>query len=111
MNIKLKKTKKRKGFRLSNLIEPFRNERNHKKIGFILILISTYLLIACISFIENWKKDIDKLSGNWTELIINTDIVVDNSLGKIGAIISHWLIFQGIGIASFIIIFLLIIIG
>tara|TARA_B100000902_G_scaffold16123_1_gene19271 strand:- start:7527 stop:9887 length:2361 start_codon:yes stop_codon:yes gene_type:complete len=111
MNIRLKKSKTRKGFRFSNLKEPFINERNHKKVGFILLLISTYLLIACISFIENWKKDIDKLSGNWTELILNTDIVVNNSLGKIGALISHWLIFQGFGIASFIVIFLLIIIG
>ena len=53
----------------------------------------------------------DKISGNWTELLSNTEILVSNSLGKLGALISHWLIFQGFGIASFIVIALLILIG
>ena len=53
----------------------------------------------------------DKISNNWTELLSNTEILVSNSLGKLGALISHWFIFQGFGIASFIVIALLILIG
>ena len=111
MHIRLKKSKKKSSFRFSKIIAPFKNEKNHKKVGFIFLLISIYILIACISFLYNWKNDLDKISGNWTELLSNTEILVSNSLGKLGALISHWLIFQGFGIASFIVIALLILIG
>ncbi|MEC8852843.1 MAG: DNA translocase FtsK 4TM domain-containing protein, partial [Bacteroidota bacterium] len=111
MHIRLKKSKKKSSFRFSKITAPFKNEKNHKKVGFIFLLISIYLLIACISFLYNWKNDLDKISGNWTELLSNTEILVSNSLGKLGALISHWLIFQGFGIASFIVIALLILIG
>ena len=111
MHIRLKKSKKKSSFRFSKITAPFKNEKNHKKVGFIFLLISIYLLIACISFLFNWKNDLDKISGNWTELLSNTEILVSNSLGKLGALISHWFIFQGFGIASFIVIALLILIG
>ncbi len=111
MHIRLKKSKKKSSFRFSKITAPFKNEKNHKKVGFIFLLISIYLLIACISFLYNWKNDLDKISGNWTELLSNTEILVSNSLGKLGALISHWFIFQGFGIASFIVIALLILIG
>ena len=111
MSIRLKKSKKKNKFRFSSIKAPFKNERNHKKAGFIFLLISTYLLIACISFFSNWKKDFDIVSKSLTEALINTEIVVDNSLGKFGAFISHWLIFQGFGISSFIIVILLFLIG
>ena len=111
MHIRLKKSKKKSSFRFSKIIAPFKNEKNHKKVGFIFLLISIYLLIACISFLFNWKNDLDKISGNWTELLSNSEILVSNSLGKLGALISHWFIFQGFGIASFIVIALLILIG
>ena len=111
MSIRLKKSKKKSSFRFSKITAPFKNEKNHKKVGFIFLLISSYLLIACISFLYNWKNDVDKISGNWREILGNTEILVSNSLGKLGALISHWFIFQGFGIASFIVIALLILIG
>jgi len=111
MSIRLKKSKKKSSFRFSKITAPFKNEKNHKKVGFIFLLISSYLLIACSSFLYNWKNDVDKISGNWREVLGNTEILVSNSLGKLGALISHWFIFQGFGISSFIVIILLILIG
>ncbi len=111
MNVRLKKNKKKKGFRFSNITAPFKNEKNHKKVGFFVLLIATYLLIAFVSFLFNWKKDMDKISAGWAEALSNAEVLVENSLGKLGALISHWFIFQGFGIPSFIVVALLFIIG
>ncbi len=111
MSVRLKKSKKKNKFRFFSIKAPFKNEKNHKKIGFIFLLISTYLLIACISFFTNWKNDFDIVSKSLTEALSNTEIIVENSLGKLGAFISHWLIFQGFGVSSFIIVILLFLIG
>ena len=94
MSIRLKKSKKKSSFRFSKITAPFKNEKNHKKVGFIFLLISSYLLIACVSFLYNWKNDVDKISGNWKEVLGNTEIIVSNSLGKLGALISHWFTFK-----------------
>ena len=53
----------------------------------------------------------DKISGSWAQVLSNSEIVVENSLGKLGALVAHWFIYQGFGIPSFILIALLIIIG
>ena len=107
----MKKIKKKKGFRFSNITAPFKNEKNHKKAGYFILLIAVYLLIAFISFLFNWKEDMDKISEGWAEALSNTEVLVENSLGKLGALISHWFIFQGFGVASFIVILLFFIIG
>jgi len=111
MNERLKKSKKKKRFRFSNITAPFKNENNHKKAGYFVLLSATYLLIAFVSFLFNWQTDLDKISGSWTEALSNPNILVENSLGKLGALISHWFIFQGFGISSFIVVALLFIIG
>ena len=111
MNVRLKKSKKKKGFRFSNITAPFKNKKTHKKVGYLFLLITTYLLIAFVSFLFNWKTDLDKISGSWVESLSNSEILVENSLGKLGALISHWFIFQGFGISSFIVVCLLFVIG
>ena len=111
MNVRLKKSKKKSKFRFSRIWTPFKNEKNHKKLGIIILLFTTYLLIAFISFLYNWTHDLDKISGSWAQVLSNSEIVVENSLGKLGALVAHWFIYQGFGIPSFILIALLIIIG
>ena len=111
MHIRSKKSKKKSSFRFSKITAPFKNEKNHKKVGYFFLLITAYLLIAFISFLFNWKADLDKISGSWVEALSNSEILVENSLGKLGALISHWFIFQGFGISSFIVILLLFVIG
>ena len=111
MNVRLKTSKTKSRFRFSRITAPFKNEKNHKKLGIIILLLTAYLLIAFISFLFNWTNDLDKISGTWAQVISNSKIIVENSLGKLGALVAHWFIYQGFGISSFIIISLLIIIG
>ena len=111
MNVRLKTSKKKSKFGFSRITSPFKNEKNHKKVGIIILLLSTYLLIAFISFLFNWTNDLDKISGSWYQVLSNSKIIVENSLSKLGALVGHWFIYQGFGISSFIIISLLIIMG
>lgn len=72
--------------------------------GSLLILISSYLLVAFTSFIFTWKVDQDKLSEGWSLLLSDPEMKVENWMGKFGAIISHIFIHNGFGIASFLIV-------
>ena len=63
--------------------------------GLFVILFSIFLLISFISYLFNWQQDQSQLS-NFTD----KNITVKNLLGKIGAGISHFFIYNSFGIAS-----------
>ncbi|MBL4653172.1 MAG: DNA translocase FtsK 4TM domain-containing protein, partial [Flavobacteriales bacterium] len=101
-----KKTKKELNlnpFKKINLsfLDFHNNEKLNKITGLTLLLSSAYLLIAFTSFLFTWRTDQDKLFGSWWELIIDNEIIVDNWLGKFGAIISHQFMHEWFGISSF----------
>jgi S-DNA-T family DNA segregation ATPase FtsK/SpoIIIE len=100
MNVRLKKSKKKSSFRFSKITAPFKNEKNHKKVGYLFLLATAYLLIAFISFLFTWKADYSIVSGkNLCEIITASEALAENSLGNLGALISHWFISQGFGIS------------
>jgi DNA segregation ATPase FtsK/SpoIIIE, S-DNA-T family len=67
-------------------------------LGTFLILFSAFLCIAFISFFFNWQEDQSAL----TKLADKT-VKSENLLGKIGANLSHFLIYKGFGIGAFVI--------
>ena len=69
-------------------------------LGTFLILFSAFLCIAFFSFFFNWQEDQSTL----TKLTDRT-VTSKNLLGKVGAILSHFFIYKGFGIAAFIIAF------
>lgn len=88
-----------------------KNERFQKAIGLLSILFSVYLLVAFVSFIFTWQADFDKVNDSWMALLFNPDILVDNWLGKMGAIISYQFIYKWFGISSFIFVLLFFLFG
>ena len=91
------------------IINFIKDERLHKVAGLTLILASIILLVAFTSFLFTWKADQDKVSGSWWELFFGSDdalvsatpVVVDNWLGKVGAVVAHVFIHKGFGIVSY----------
>jgi DNA segregation ATPase FtsK/SpoIIIE, S-DNA-T family len=69
-------------------------------IAAFLLLFAVFLAIAFISFFFNWQDD----QSGLTRLSDKT-VLSKNLLGKIGAKLSHFFIYKGIGIAAFIIAF------
>ena len=66
-------------------------------LGYILLFLSVILFISFISYMYNWKVDQSSI-GN----LLNRSVEVENILGKIGASISHFFIYNLFGISSFI---------
>ena len=61
------------------------------------MLIAFLLFVAFISFFQTWQTDQSILSE-----ISNTEITAKNWLGKLGASISNYILYQGFGIGSFV---------
>ena len=78
----------------------YKSKQAQTILGSFLILFSAFLFIAFISFFFNWQEDQSTL----TELTDKT-VKSKNLLGKIGASLSHFFIYNSFGISAFIIVF------
>ena len=101
MKKKLKlKTSNNKFF--EKLKAPFVNRNNQIILASLLVLFSFYLVIAFTSFFINWQADNSiVLDNNFTNIITNNEI--KNSLGGLGAYLSHNLIYRLFGISAYLI--------
>ena len=107
-----KKKKVEAGF-LRRLINFSKDDRTHKVVGGLMLLSSLYLFIAFVSYLFTWRIDQDVVHHRslW-ELITSPNYIhVDNWLGKFGAGVSHLFVFKWFGIASFLIVLNLFVIG
>tara|TARA_R110001592_G_scaffold59777_1_gene181498 strand:+ start:5351 stop:7777 length:2427 start_codon:yes stop_codon:yes gene_type:complete len=76
----------------------FNNRQTHTVFGLFLVLFSIFLIIAFFSFFFSWQTDQSALT-QFTDKTVDTK----NLLGKIGATLSNFFIYDGFGIAAFII--------
>ncbi|MGB0891985.1 MAG: DNA translocase FtsK [Flavobacteriaceae bacterium] len=76
----------------------FKNRQNQTIIGAFLILFSVFLTVAFISFFFSWKQDQSALTE-----FTNKAVTSKNLLGKVGAKLSHFFIYDGFGLGAFII--------
>jgi len=97
--------------RLQALIAIIKDERFQKSLGIVLILFSAYLLIAFTSYLFTWQNDQDKLEGPFFSLFANKDVIVDNCLGKSGAMLSHIFIHKGFGVGAYLFSLLIALLG
>ena len=115
-----KKTKKDKSDekqkpnnQISGLVGRFDKKKFSTISGGILILLSFYLFLACLSYVFTWTEDQDLIlnKGLFEFLFDGNQEKVSNWLGKFGAWTSHLLIFKWFGLSSFGLTFLLFISG
>ncbi|MBI1782180.1 MAG: DNA translocase FtsK 4TM domain-containing protein, partial [Sphingobacteriales bacterium] len=81
--------------------ELVKDERTHKIMGTVLLLISFFLFIAFVSYCFTWKQDQDKVLGKGVSFLFGKEETVANLLGRLGAWFSHLFIYRGFGVASF----------
>ncbi|HUH19018.1 FtsK/SpoIIIE family DNA translocase [Albibacterium sp.] len=94
-----------------------------KIIGLFLLLLSIYFLVAFVSYLFTWQEDqsyVAYSNGGWSNLLKSQEEliaggvqnpVVENWLGKFGALLSHQFIYKWFGVASFIFLFVFFAIG
>jgi S-DNA-T family DNA segregation ATPase FtsK/SpoIIIE len=101
----------------------FNNDRAIKIVGLFLLLLSIYFLVSFTSYLFTWQDDqsyVIKANGGWSNLFktvaelksngaINPNI--QNWTGKLGALLSHQFMYEWFGLASFIFVFVFIVIG
>lgn len=96
---------------LDKINERLDSPKNRQVIGLALILFSIYLLIAFVSYLFTWKIDQSRVELPLVEFLFDSDVTVENWLGKLGAITSHLFIYKWFGIASFAFVYLFFLFG
>lgn len=99
------------------------DDRTIKIIGLFFLIVSLYFMIAFTSYLFTWQDDqsyVMDANGGWANLWktqselsamgLNQPIV-ENWLGKFGALLSHQFIYEWFGMASFIFIAVFFIVG
>ncbi len=80
-----------------------KDERTHKIAGSICLLFAVLLFVAFTSYLFTWEEDQSAVKNFDYHLLLGTDAKVTNLLGTFGAFISHFFIYKGFGIASYLI--------
>ncbi|HUR66713.1 MAG TPA: DNA translocase FtsK 4TM domain-containing protein, partial [Chitinophagaceae bacterium] len=79
-----------------------RDERTWKIVGSIFLVIAVFLFVSFISYLFTWEEDQDVAKKGLSALFDNT-LTAQNLLGRLGALVSHFFISYGFGLASFLI--------
>lgn len=94
-------------------------QKVEKIIGLFLLIISGLFAVAFVSYLFTWQEDqsyISSSNGGWSNLFTTSeeledeDIelpIVENKLGKFGALLANQFIYNWFGVASFIFILIL----
>jgi S-DNA-T family DNA segregation ATPase FtsK/SpoIIIE len=99
------------------------NGRLVKIVGLFFLILAIFFLVAFTSYLFTWQQDqsyVSPANGGWHNLLKTTQElqdngikspVVENWLGKFGALLSDQFIYEWFGIASFIFVFVFFVIG
>jgi len=79
-----------------------RDERTWKIVGAFSLLLSVFLFISFFSYLFTWKQD-QAIAQQGFSALLDSGKKVSNLLGTFGAVISHLFIFNGFGLAAFLI--------
>lgn len=91
--------------------------------GIFLLFVSFVMAISFVSYLFTWKQDqsyITETNGGWSTLFRSADEIADdttalpiveNKLGKLGALLANQFIYEWFGVASFLFPFIFFIVG
>lgn len=120
-NVSYSKKKRFNSFENINFSEGQRKAL--KILGIFLLFASFVMAVSFVSYLFTWKQDqsyITETNGGWSTLFRSMDEmadetselpVIENKLGKLGALLANQFIYEWFGIASFLFTFLLFIVG
>ncbi len=80
------------------------DHRIAKITGTLLVLVALYLAIAFTSYLFSWRNDQDMVLQLSWGILFEGDVAVKNWLGRLGAVVSNFFFYWGFGVASIMII-------
>lgn len=84
-----------------SVAEFVKDERTYKILGATFLLVGFFLFISFASYLFTWQDDQDKVINFGVHIFSTTDVKVSNLFGVLGAYTAHNLIYNGFGLASF----------
>ncbi|MFT4202751.1 MAG: DNA translocase FtsK 4TM domain-containing protein [Chitinophagaceae bacterium] len=81
--------------------EVVKDERTSKVVGAISLLICIFLFVSFTSYLFTWQEDQDKVQEFGVRIFSVSDVRVSNLFGVLGAYNAYSLMYNGFGIASF----------
>lgn len=104
-----KRRKKKKGQLSLGL--GLNDERLPKLAGVLALFFALYFFIAFTSYLFTWQIDQDRVLRFSWELLLQSDLQMANWLGRLGAIVSNMFFYWGVGLSSYIVVYLLVVLG
>ena len=99
---KTAKTSKKKSVSIKKRIETKVQDKKFRTYwGLFFILLAILLIISFTSSIYTWEDDQDILDLSWFDYLFNSKISSENTIGKLGSLLSHIFVYKWFGIASF----------
>lgn len=88
---------KKKVKKPSRILAFFKSQQTHLVFGVLVFTSAIFLLISFYSFLQHWKEDQSILDS-----FSDKSLSANNLLGKLGANLSNFFVFDGFGVATFI---------
>jgi DNA segregation ATPase FtsK/SpoIIIE, S-DNA-T family len=99
---KISSSKKSNSTNFKSLFSLITDGRLKKIVGLLLLLLSIFLIVSLFSYLFTWQQDQDKvIDADVFHFLFKEKDQIFNKAGRLGALISHQIIFNGFGIASF----------
>jgi DNA segregation ATPase FtsK/SpoIIIE, S-DNA-T family len=86
------------------------SDKFRRILGVTFLFIGSYTAVATVSYFFTWQEDQDKILAPAVEFYA-VDTKISNWLGKFGALISHFLVYKTFGVSSFLLSFIIILLG
>ncbi|MFN8438598.1 MAG: DNA translocase FtsK [Cytophagales bacterium] len=104
--------KKQQSSKVADSFFGFLNDRRfHLSVGFSVMALCVFTLLACISHVFSGNEDQSVVEGLLNTGVRESGKEVENLLGIVGAVISHYLIYKWFGLSFFLILPLLFSLG
>ena len=90
----------------------FSDERLHKSVGLIFLLIGFYLFLSFTSYLFTWKNDYSLVNDQSFSFVFSSEeIIIKNWLGKLGAFTAHKFLKVWFGISSYFFCYISLLVG
>ncbi|MGI9530248.1 DNA translocase FtsK 4TM domain-containing protein [Lutimonas sp.] len=89
---------KKKVKKPNRIVSLFKSQQTHLVFGVLVFSTAIFLLISFYSFLQHWKEDQSILDS-----FSDKNVSANNLLGKLGATLSNFFVYDGFGVATFII--------
>ncbi|MEO5581070.1 MAG: DNA translocase FtsK, partial [Saprospiraceae bacterium] len=83
-----------------------KDERWTKVLGLFTLFFSVILFLSMISYLFTWRYDQYKVLTFSSNIFFQKDLIVANTLGRLGAFLSHQVIYWSFGLPAFILVYI-----